>query len=64
MYHEQAHASHFNKVGEIWWGQLVASELSTIITHPGNANPYGDGNDGTASEYISVAESWAENVAR
>jgi hypothetical protein len=46
---------------------LVASEVSTIITHSGAnnpANPYGHGNDGNASEYISVGESWAEHVGR
>ena len=31
----------------------------TVLVHP-----YGDGTDGISSEYISVAESWAEHVAR
>ena len=65
MYHELAHARHFSKVGAAWWNSFVYAETSTIVRWRGSQfEPYGDGSDGTASEYISVAESWAEHVAR
>jgi hypothetical protein len=65
MYHELSHAAHYNKVGQQWWNSLVYSELSTIVRwFKTNFEPYGDGSDGVASEYASVAESWAEHVAR
>jgi hypothetical protein len=63
MYHELAHAAHFNKVGDNWWNDLVTAESFTIIGGGVNA-PYGDGTDGPHSEIISVAESWAEHVAQ
>ncbi len=64
MYHELAHAAHFGKVGRQWWNSLVNAEITTIISSPRNLDPYGDGTDGIASEYISVGESWAEHVSR
>jgi hypothetical protein len=65
MYHELTHARHFNKVGQAWWNSLAYSEMSTIVRWQNTEfDPYGDGSDGTGSEYISVAESWAEHVAR
>ena len=65
MYHELSHAAHYNKVGQQWWNSLVYSELSTIVRwFNTNFEPYGDGSDGVASEYASLAESWAEHVAR
>jgi hypothetical protein len=40
MYHELAHAAHFNKVGDNWWNDLVMAESFTIV---GIVNtPYGD----------------------
>jgi hypothetical protein len=62
MYHELAHAAHFNKVGDNWWNDLVMAESFTIVGGGGSA-PYGNGTDGPNSEIISVAESWAEHVA-
>lgn len=31
MYHEMAHARHFNKVGQAWWNSLVYAETSTTV---------------------------------
>jgi len=64
IYHELSHAAHFNKVGAAWWNSLVYSEELTILRWSGAFDPYGNGTDGIASEYISVAESWAEHMAR
>ena len=66
MYHEFAHASHFNKVGADWWEEFVYSVSFAIARHGvnGNASPYGTGDDGFLSDYISLAESWAEHVGR
>jgi hypothetical protein len=64
MYHELAHAAHFNKVGDNWWNDLVMAESFTIIGNFGVNSPYGDGTDGPHSDIISVAESWAEHVAQ
>jgi hypothetical protein len=66
MYHEMSHAAHFQKVGQQWWNSLVYAEEFTIKQwrlYP-DLVPYGNGTDGTASEYISLAESWAEHLAR
>jgi len=64
MYHEMSHAAHSQKVGQVWWGNLVFSETLTVVKWGETNDPYGDGTDGIASEYISVAESWAEHLAR
>ncbi len=64
MYHEMSHAAHSQKVGQVWWSNLVFSEELTVVKWGGQYDPYGDGTDGIASEYISVAESWAEHLAR
>ena len=66
MYHELAHAAHFNKVGDNWWNDLVTAESFTITANLFNPDnrPYGLGQDGPHSEIISVAESWAEHVAQ
>lgn len=52
MYHELSHAAHFDKVGAMWWKALVFAEEFTIVRWDGAFDPYGDGTDGTASEYI------------
>jgi hypothetical protein len=65
MYHEFAHAAHFNKVRDPWWNDLVFAESFTVTANLfGPNNPYGDGTDGPHSEIISVAESWAEHVSQ
>lgn len=64
MFHELGHAGHYNKVGAVWWNALVYAEQQTVIKWSGRYDPYGDGSDNISSEYISVAESWAEHVAR
>jgi hypothetical protein len=65
MYHELAHAAHFNKVRDPWWNDLVFAESFTIAANLfGPNNPYGAGADGPHSEIISVGESWAEHVAQ
>lgn len=52
--HELSHASHYNRVGNIWWLNFIGQTLSAT---PVADNPYGDGSD---YEYIEVGESWAE----
>ena len=66
MYHEFAHSAHFNKVGENWWNDLVYSESYETSRFGVNDNrsPYGIGDDGFLSDYMSLAESWAEHVGR
>ena len=66
MYHELSHSAHFNKVGESWWNDFVYAEAyETSRFGPGAANsPYGIGDDGFLSDYISLAESWAEHLGQ
>ena len=66
MFHEFAHAAHFNKVGESWWNDFVYAEsYETARFGINGANsPYGIGDDGFLSDYISLAESWAEHVGQ
>jgi len=66
MYHELGHASHFNKVGQGWWNDLVYAESYEIARFGINGanSPYGTGDDGFLSGYISLAESWAEHVGQ
>jgi|CXWL01.1.fsa_nt_gi hypothetical protein len=66
MYHEMTHAAHFAKVGELWWRDFVEAESFTLAENGfmGPNAPYGQGNDGTISDIISVGESWAEHVAQ
>lgn len=40
MFHEQTHAAHYNKVGNIWWSAFVNAELQKMIIGPA---PYGTG---------------------
>ena len=66
-FHEMAHASHFTKVGILWWEALMAAESSNGVLSFNiwdfTGDPYGDGT-GLLDGYIAVAESWAENIAR
>ncbi len=59
MFHELAHASHFNKVGTAFWVNVINQELSS----EGCAG-YGCGNWQNSSngqdKYIQVTEAWAE----
>lgn len=66
MFHEFAHAAHFNKVGDNYWHDFVFAESFTLTANGylGNNAPYGLGTDGAISDIISVAESWAEHVAQ
>lgn len=66
MYHELSHAAHFNKVGQNWWADFVYAEAYTISKHGiNNSNsPYGTGDDGFISDYISLGESWAEHMGQ
>lgn len=66
MYHELGHASHFNKVGQSWWNDFVYAESYEIARFGINGanSPYGIGDDGFLSDYISLAESWAEHVGQ
>lgn len=52
--HELSHASHYQRVGNIWWLNFIGKTLSAT---PVFGNPYGDGVD---DQYVSVGESWAE----
>lgn len=66
MYHELGHASHFNKVGQSWWNDLIYAEsYETARFGVNNVNsPYGTGDDGFLSDYISLGESWAEHIGQ
>jgi len=66
MYHELAHAAHFNKVGGNYWHDFVFAESFTLTANGylGTNAPYGLGTDGAISDIISVGESWAEHVAQ
>lgn len=64
IYHELAHASHFQQVGQQWWNSFVyavASETARFGIN-GTASPYGDGAVGEVSDYIGLAESWAYHL--
>jgi hypothetical protein len=65
FYHEMTHAATFAKVGNGWYNDFVLAESFTLADNHfnGPAAPYGDGDDGEASEIISLGESWAEHVA-
>jgi hypothetical protein len=58
IYHEMTHAAHFAKVGESWWNDFVYSESFTITKHlfAPDKQPYGEGDDGTISDIISLGE--------
>lgn len=51
FYHELAHATHYNKVGNIYW----LSYISYIVQHSG----YGVSTD-SGSGRIAISEAWAE----
>lgn len=52
-YHEFAHASHYTKAGDYFWGALVAGETL--------ANGHGSSTSNNAG-IISLCESWAEHI--
>ena len=52
-YHEFAHASHYTKAGDDFWGALVAGE--TFANGHGNSSS-------TNAGIISLCESWAEHI--
>ncbi|MDQ6608913.1 MAG: hypothetical protein M3Y85_03730 [Bacteroidota bacterium] len=54
------------KSGTSLWNSFVYSEAYTIAKHGAGSNnsPYGLGDDGLISDYISLAESWAEHVGQ
>jgi hypothetical protein len=66
MFHELSHASHYSRVGQSWWNSFVYSEAYAIFANGINSpnSPYGTGNDGLISDYISLGESWAEHLGR
>jgi hypothetical protein len=57
-----AHASHYAKVGNSWWGTFVSGELSEIFNNFLTANsPYGNGTSSN-SPIIALGESWAYHI--
>lgn len=52
--HELSHASHYNRVGNMWWLNFI---VQTVTATPVSGNPYGDGSNWA---YTEVGESWAE----
>lgn len=58
MFHEQSHAEHYNKVGNIWWANFVNSEIAQIIAGPA---PYGQSTTSDAP-IIALGESWAYHM--
>ena len=57
-YHELAHASHFTKVGPVYWGALISAEVTASVF----GDPWGNANSLNAG-LIAVCESWAEHIA-
>ncbi|MGB0177945.1 MAG: hypothetical protein ACPF9D_12320, partial [Owenweeksia sp.] len=58
IFHELAHASHFQLVGSTYWQALAA----LLIEHDDeNGQPYGDGTYADAGR-VALAESWAEHI--
>ena len=55
QFHEQAHAAHYNKVGNSWYTSFVNAELSEMLT---SQPPYGNGSNSN-SPIIALGESWA-----
>ncbi len=64
MFHELAHAAHFQKIGQFSFGEFVNAEAYTITKYFLNQTlvPYGDGSDGTYSSFIALGESWANYI--
>ncbi len=54
-YHELAHSSHYTKVGNSFWQDLVVAEV--------DANGHGNENSIDAGR-IALCESWAEHIGR
>lgn len=64
MFHELAHAQHYNKVGNDYWHNFVLSELTETALNQGTQfDPYGTGNTAN-SPIIALAESWAYHYGR
>ena len=61
-YHELSHASHYAKLGTVWYTNFVSAEVAEIAVHPwGALNPYGDGTS-TSSPIIALGEAWAYHM--
>jgi hypothetical protein len=62
-YHELTHAAHYNKVGDVWYGNFVQAEINELTASVGNATfrPYGMGNTSN-SPIIALGESWAYHM--
>lgn len=58
LFHEEAHAAHYNKVSNSWWATFVNAELSEMIVGP---SPYGNGTHEN-SKVIALGESWAYHM--
>lgn len=58
LFHEQAHASHYAKVGNTYWATFINSVIAEIAAGP---QPYGRGNP-TNSPIIALCESWAYHL--
>jgi hypothetical protein len=62
MYHELSHASHYNKLGNAWYGTFSDALIAEIIAYPsGNNNPYGPANSANAP-IIALGEGWAYHM--
>ena len=62
-FHELSHASHYNKVGNNWWQNLVQAEIDESIANilERRFRPYGRGNTAN-SPIIALGESWAYHM--
>jgi hypothetical protein len=61
-YHELTHAAHYNKIGNVAYGNFVQAEINEIInSFNGNASPYGTGTNAN-SPIIALGESWAYHM--
>ena len=65
VYHELSHASHYAKLGNTWYNNLVMAELAEIVAHPlpsDPLNPYGSGASATNSPIIALGEAWGYHM--
>ena len=63
-YLELSHASHYAKLGTVWYTNFVSAEVAEIAIHPlpsNPLNPYGTGNT-TNSPIIALGEAWCYHM--
>ena len=64
VYQKISHASHYAKLGRVWYSNFVNAELAEIAIHPLQSdalNPYGSAST-TNSPIIALGEAWAYHM--